>query len=284
MINQDNLEEKIKLSHDDLIKLVTASFDEADYYYWHAFTVFQEELERKYNIKIMSSELEQIFSSLANEIFSQYGGVNDDILNLLRILKYSLKALSSVFTEKIIEKGSEKTVKEMLPIIMKRIPVDEQYNNVIINELKRYANNITLKIEEIKKNILFKQLLHPTIVKILYKIGIDILNYNITYNNEIGMILSPDHTIGITSIENAEKFIEKISKEKKIKYRETTSNALNYEPYYIITPSNVKYPQTAKEIVRILKTCIVLYPDKPAPLMLKKQSLNFAVLIANIID
>lgn len=284
MLSQNDLNEKIKSLHDELVNLVENSLDEADYYYWHAFRIFREELEEKYGIKIMNHELEQIFNSLVNEIF---GGVNDDILNILRTLKYQLQASTNMLIEKILEKGPERTMKDMLITIRKKMLMNEKYNDIVINKLKKYIDNIILKIEELKKNTLLTKILHPTTVKVLSRIGIEILAFNPSYEefiNEVHMILSPDHIVGVTTIEEATKFIMKISEEKNIKYREITSDILQSEENYVIVPSNVKYPKITKEIVKILKPCIILYPNNPAPLMIKKQSVNLGILIAHMTD
>lgn len=284
MLSQNDLKEKIKSLHDELVNLIENSFNEADYYYWHAFKIFQEEFEKKYGIKIMNHELEQIFNSLVNEI---YGGMNDDILNILRTLKYQLQELTDMLIEKILEKGPERAMKDMLIVIRKKMLINEQYNDIVINKLKKYIDNIILKIEELKKNTLLTKILHPVTVKVFSKIGIEILEFDPSYEefiNEVHMILSPDHIVGVTSIEEAIKFIMKISEEKNIKYREIPSDILQSGENYVVVPSNVKYPRITKEIVRILKPCIILYPNNPAPLMIKKQSANLGVLIAHMTD
>jgi hypothetical protein len=133
--------------------------------------------------------------------------------------------------------------------------------------VKNYILFVYNEIEEKKKKYeIFRQLLSPQLIDIL-----DIMNVNPVYHDvfdcidtdSVKVILSLDRVIGVTTM----KYLENILKKLSVPYRETTSIINKYE-----------YP-SAKSIINILKPCIIMYPSQPAPLIIKKPSLNMVVLI-----
>jgi hypothetical protein len=145
--------------------------------------------------------------------------------------------------------------------------------DVVDDKVHKWVKNYILfvynEIEEKKKKYeIFRQLLSPQLIDIF-----SLMTVNPVYDDEfilfeengIKMILSLDRKIGVTTM----KYLENILKKLSVPYRETTS----------IINSKYEYP-SAKSIINILKPCIIMYPSQPAPLIIKKPSLNMVVLIA----
>jgi hypothetical protein len=132
---------------------------------------------------------------------------------------------------------------------------------------------------EFKNNIFNK--LSPKIIKALETLEID-QECEVYEQKGVRIILSKDRIAGITTIDYGELFIKTFTSSE---YREATEAILQpVNKSLIKVPSGVLYPSDTMNIVRALKPCIIMYPLKPAPLLIKKPSLNIAVLIAQYSD
>jgi|GEM_PF-1780484 len=283
MIQQENIYEKIKLPYDEIIRLVRNSLRISDYNILDALHIFKKELKEKYNINMINSEVDTIFNELVNTIYGKIN--NDEILEILRELNNLMKRteIINMFAEKILEKD-EHALNEIIETIRKTMGYNENYHNIIKIEIEEYFKNIIIMLDNYKKDEFLGKLMIPLTIKILSILEINVKNLNnaIYEHNHIKMIITPDHTIGITTIEYANKFIEKIRKDKNIIFRECSGCTLQYNNYLIV-PSKIRYPEITKKLIRIINP-IIVYPNKSAPIILKKISANLAVLIASISD
>jgi hypothetical protein len=135
--------------------------------------------------------------------------------------------------------------------------------------VKNYILFVYNEIEKKKKKCeIFRQLLSPQLIDIFNMMTVNPVyddEFDCIDTNEIEMILSLDRKIGVTTM----KYLENILKKLSVPYREVTK----------IINNEYEYP-SAESIINILKPCIIMYPLKPAPLIIKKPSLNMVVLIA----
>jgi hypothetical protein len=139
---------------------------------------------------------------------------------------------------------------------------------------------MTLVEEDFKRSIFNK--LSPRILKALEKLGID-QECEVRESKGVKIVLSKDETAGITTIDYGELFIKTFA--MSIQYREATKAVLQQVNETLIrVPSGILYKRDIMHVVNAFEKCIIKYPLKPGPLLIKKPPLNTAVLLAHFSD
>jgi hypothetical protein len=138
---------------------------------------------------------------------------------------------------------------------------------------------MTLVEEDFKRSIFNK--LSPRILEALKRLGID-QECEVRELKGVKIVLSKDATAGITTIDYGELFIKTLP---SVQYREATKAVLQQVNETLIrVPSGILYKRDIMHVVNAFEQCIIKYPLKPGPILIKKTSLNIAVLLAHFSD
>jgi len=138
---------------------------------------------------------------------------------------------------------------------------------------------MSLAEEDFKRNIFNK--LSPRILEALKKLGID-QECEVREVRGVKIVLSKDSTAGITTIDCGELFIKTLP---SVQYREATKAVLQQVNKTLIrVPSGILYKRDIMHVVNAFEKCIIKYPLKSGPLLIKKPPLNIAVLLAHFSD